>query len=939
METESLNSEQLTYDQALAAYQQDATVHTCIELADAAYDLERWQESLDLAEQAIALTEDDQLQQLDYVKAIYRKAILQDKLEHPEDYFAQLLALGKTYKHSDNSQIILLVSKAFINCGIHYARRREFEPEIAIYNELLEIIDQRQEDILQEPCARAHVFRIESYERLSLHSELIEQGQAFIERYALTEDDAIAEHVNSAYYFLGDAYEETEQYQAGIDNYEQHKAWLKLHPALEQSEMTSVLFRQAYLYRMQQQWQAAEDLLDQAIALSEGEEDEQISSWSVAIYNKSLIFSAQERMDDELACYDLLIKRLWNCKLPRVENRVAHALFNKALLMDRSGDHLSEIKFYTMLFERFKDTEDEAVAYKIVHAQLNKGYTYHGLNDYAKGAQAFEENLEYLQDKEFYFVQEYGAKSLLGMGLSYYYLENLDDEIACYQQIFQKYSDQPSDDGRKVVMQAMLNAASTYETQGKIDQEIASYDQVWNYAHDTENPELLQYVVRALLNKAVTLSNQGQHFSACVCYDQLLERAQEVDFAPVNISFAHACLNKARSYKNRNLPKDEVMALQRLIQRFQESDDITLVELVMTAYLNLGLVYDTKGNHQKEVEQYLLAINLFVQHQHDQELKSVAGQIMFNSIIALRQLGQLEQETEIAEQFTQWFADIENEKLAGQVRETHFRLAELYLYLQQPSKALNLYRYVLTEHFLSKAQIDDHLRFELLKARFNQASILVMQNMEGGEQACQAFIDRYSYDADNASRIQQMRFNLGLSLKEQGRFEEAMAIFDQLIDEQSNEDETIQQQAAKAFFAKAECLNELGKDHEQLHLCDSFLQRYANSQDPVIHDQLAQVLLNKAVLLGAQGHIEQALGLYQEVEQRFALDDSQGLVGAVARSLLQQSLCHQHLNQLDRAEDCLDKLLDQYAYQPALQELVAQAQLVQNQLSEQRIVH
>lgn len=940
MDNQHFKQEQDAYQQALAEYQNDPSLETCAAVAEAANDIDLWQISLEHAKHALGLASESDKNGSTYVQMLFRIAILQEELGDHQAYFEQLTALAQNYKHNTEPDVLLIVCKAFINSALFYAKQEDYEQEISYYDELLTYIGWRDDEILQEPIARAQTFRLESYYRLKQYDVQIAESEKFFQRFLNTEIEAVANHVNSAFFYLGDAYEEIENYAQGIASYEANKAFLERFPALKETEMTSLLFRQAYLYRLNEQWSLAEQLLSQAIELNDQETEDHQVSWAIGVYNKALVFNAQNRFDEELEQYDLMIERLLNNHHPRIENRLAFAIFNKALLMDKRALHDEEVECYNQLLMRFAESDDEYVGYKVTHALLNKGYTYHGMNDYAQGRDAFKQNLEYLTTKDFPFCAEYMAKSLLGLGLSYYYLDEFKEELTCYQQIIDQYKETDDDDIKLVVIQAIMNMASTYDQQGYAEKEVACYEQAWAYGKDSENLSLVRFALRAMLNKGITLTNQGQHFSSMQCYDSLIELAITIDAPAINIIFGQAVLNKARACKNRNFQTEELRTLELLTERFEDTEDLDVLEQLMTAYLNQGLVYDSLGQHQAELSCYQKVMSFYTSHQQPDDLAGLTGQAMYNGQITLRQLGQKEQESKLCEQFIQYFSHTTSEKLRDQLRSTYFRLAELSLYLQRSTQALQIYTHILSDSFLEGVDIDDDVRFDLMKARFNQASILVMQQNPEGLVACRSFIERYNYDSTNSNRIQQIRFNLGLSLKNQGQLAEAIAVFDELInDEQEAFSTVVQQQAAKAFFAKAECLAEQGRDKEQLELCDQFLTRFEKSLDTVVQTQTAQILLNKAVLLSNTGAFEQSLALYQEVEQRFALDEDQDLIYAVAQALLSQSLCHLQLSDIDKAEDCLDQLQEKYAYQPSLSHVLAQAQMVQNQLSEQRTVH
>ncbi|MGI9004495.1 MAG: tetratricopeptide repeat protein [Pseudonocardia sp.] len=133
--------------------------------------------------------------------------------------------------------------------------------------------------------------------------------------------------------------------------------------------------------------------------------------------------------------------------------------------------------------------------------------------------------------------------------------------------------------------------------------------------------------------------------------------------------------------------------------------------------------------------------------------------------------------------------------------------------------------------------------------------------------------------------------NVGVLLGGLGRSDEAIAVYDQVVD-RYGDDETpaLREQLAGALYNKAVVLGGLGRSDEAIAVYDQVADRYGDDETPALREQLAEALYNKGVVLGGLGRPDEAIAVYDQVADRYGDDETPALreVVAVARRLREE---------------------------------------------------
>lgn len=148
-----------------------------------------------------------------------------------------------------------------------------------------------------------------------------------------------------------------------------------------------------------------------------------------------------------------------------------------------------------------------------------------------------------------------------------------------------------------------------------------------------------------------------------------------------------------------------------------------------------------------------------------------------------------------------------------------------------------------------------------------------------------SFDNAIANNPDN-EEFAKVLFGKGLSLGKLDKFEEAIAVYEQ-IDQRYGKDDTpaMRDLVAIALFNKGVRLGALSKSEEAINVYDQIDQRYGKDDSPAIRKQVVKALVNKGFRLGAMGKHEDAIAVYEQIDQRFGKDDAPAMREQVARAL------------------------------------------------------
>ena len=164
------------------------------------------------------------------------------------------------------------------------------------------------------------------------------------------------------------------------------------------------------------------------------------------------------------------------------------------------------------------------------------------------------------------------------------------------------------------------------------------------------------------------------------------------------------------------------------------------------------------------------------------------------------------------------------------------------------------------------------------------------------------------FEGDNRPGILAMvanaQTNRGALLEQSGRYEEALAVWQQVEDRFGTIDDGPEWVAlvARSFAQRCANLFELNRTEEALATCDRAVDRFGESEVPAVVDAVAGILLNKGIVLVTAQRNKEALAVWDEIERRFGNSDEPEISKLVASALVSKGTT---LVQMNRAEDAV----------------------------------
>ncbi len=168
----------------------------------------------------------------------------------------------------------------------------------------------------------------------------------------------------------------------------------------------------------------------------------------------------------------------------------------------------------------------------------------------------------------------------------------------------------------------------------------------------------------------------------------------------------------------------------------------------------------------------------------------------------------------------------------------------------------------------------------------------------------------------------------GVTLRTMNRPEEALAACDEVVQRLGASDALISLQlVASAFFSKGVTLRTMNRPEEALATYDEVVRRFGESDPPTLLEQVAKALFFKGITLRTMNRPEEALAAYDEVVRRFGESENPALLEQVAKALTNKGGTLWRLNRPEEALATCDEVVRRFgeSENPALLEQVAKA--------------
>jgi TolA-binding protein/energy-coupling factor transporter ATP-binding protein EcfA2 len=170
------------------------------------------------------------------------------------------------------------------------------------------------------------------------------------------------------------------------------------------------------------------------------------------------------------------------------------------------------------------------------------------------------------------------------------------------------------------------------------------------------------------------------------------------------------------------------------------------------------------------------------------------------------------------------------------------------------------------------------------------------------------------------------KFNVGVTLGRLQRLADAIAVYDEVIEEHGD-DTALLEQVARAMVNKGSAMVQLRQHLEAIAVYREVQQRFGDAAEIGLREQAAAAFVNQGVALTEIGDLDRAIATFDLVQQRFGDAPEEGLREQVAAALMNKGMTLAKTDRPDAAIAVYDEVSNRYGRAPeaTLQRLVAEA--------------
>lgn len=152
-------------------------------------------------------------------------------------------------------------------------------------------------------------------------------------------------------------------------------------------------------------------------------------------------------------------------------------------------------------------------------------------------------------------------------------------------------------------------------------------------------------------------------------------------------------------------------------------------------------------------------------------------------------------------------------------------------------------------------------------------------------------VKRFESDKDMKLQVSKALFGKAVTFGSMGKGEEELSTYDAIVARFKGESALeLREQVARALFNKAATLGNLERTADEISVCDVILDKYAEAQEPTLRDVRARALLNKAMAYGKLGDWGRELEVYGSLILEYSADSSLEVREQVAKAIINKAI-------------------------------------------------
>ena len=472
---------------------------------------------------------------------------------------------------------------------------------------------------------------------------------------------------------------------------------------------------------------------DRRRALPHEDADERPDLVSRALFDKAIMLTGQNQIEDTLATCDEVVRRFGDSDMPTVLNSVARALAYKGLTLyelNRLEDTLTAceevvrrfrendtpvildqvaiaIFIKGVVFDKLNRTEDALATYDeavdrlgksgtptirdlIPTTLVNRGLILGRMNRQQEELSSYDEVVRRFESSETPIVLNQVAKALFHKGLALNGLDRPEEALAAYDGVVCRFEASETPDVVELVAKAFFFKGTTLDRLNRLEEALAAYGDAVCRFEQNETPTAVELFANALFLKALTLDELNRSEEALATYDEVVRRCGESD-APAHLELgAKAAFYRGQVLDKLNRTEEALAAYEETVRRFGESDSPGILDLVARGFLHKGLTLDGLNRPEEALAAYNEVVHQFGQNETPAVLESVA-KALFHKGLTLGTLNRAESALSACDEAVRRFGENEKPAVLESVAKTLFWKGSMLVLLSRPEEALAAY--------------------------------------------------------------------------------------------------------------------------------------------------------------------------------------------------------------------------------------------------------
>lgn len=737
----------------------------------------------------------------------------------------------------------------------------ELREALAAYEEVIrrfDHLDERSDKELLRDLARAHFQKGLTFGDLGQREEEIEAYRSLVQRFQALEDPAIR-HV------VGDS--------------------LLAH-ALALSK----------LGRSEEEIEIYDQILDR---MRDDEEPRLRLLCARALFNKAVTQSPSE---ERLRTLEEFFERYAESKEVELRRLVAEALFIKGATLGELGwSKAEEIEAYDQAIDYVGDSEDAGLLKALGDALYGKGMA---VEDPVEAIGLFDQAIARLSHLEDPTVRAVLAEIMRRKGGAYGELKETEAMLAVFDQIVERFLDDETPAIRLIVANALWTKGGALDELKRYEEEKDAYRLLLDRFGSDPNPEVQVIVATVMFNLIVILNTGGSQQEAIGALRRLQEQFRDNQEAPIRRILANAFLAQAKAFEKADKVEEAIEILRDQVALLANDEDLQVRREVALGLMRRARLLSELERYPEEIES-LAEIDSLFGGDEDEELRRTHAISLFHRAYRVSALGRPDEALAICKRAVDLYGTDPDERVREALRKTLLERNRLLHLLERYEEELSS-----LDETLQHIQMDEEPELEVRALRTKASALaklgrepeaiealdeaferLASEDAKARLQAAQAglaaallrggaegfgaqaaalgdLIDRLAPDEGIPDDfVPELRFRRGVTLTEAGRYEEALAVYDELIESAWNGSEKARLLTASGLHNRAGVLSILKRPEDglaSLARLDEFTLDEFTDDDGDLKRLLAQRPLSEAKIFNVLGRYEEELQCYEQ---------------------------------------------------------------------------